>query len=143
MHEKESINAFFIFCYNTQNHEEWTKKYEKIKCLTNDPKILIKKFIEINKDYLIPNFKYENEEKEIIDFKLDFNNLNSNNKYSLKSAIREYDELVKSINKNGNKYGIFCRKTLKYLREDNCFNDFLETIKDEKAPFYVYIENIN
>ena len=142
LHEKESIKAFFIFCYNVKKHEEWTKKYEKIKCLTNNPKILLKKFIEINKDYLIPNFKYTDEEKEIIDFKLDFNNLNSKNKYALKSAKREYDELIKSINKNENKYNIFCMKMLKYLNEDNCFNEFIETLKDKNQLFYIYVQNI-
>ena len=142
LHEKESIRAFFIFCLNTKEHEGWIKKYEKIKCLTNDPKILIKQLIDINKDYLIPNFKYIDEKREIIDFKLDFKNLNSNNKFSLKSAKREYDELIKSINKNENKYNIFCMKTLKYLKEDKSFNEFMETLKDKNQLFYVYVENI-
>ena len=142
LHEKESIKAFFIFCHNKKKHEEWIKKYKKIKCLTNDPKILIKQFIEINKDYLIPNFKFGDENKEKIDFKFDFNNLKSNNKYSFKSAKREYDDLIKSINKNENKYNIFCMKILKYLNEDNFFIDFVETLKDKIQILYFYIENI-
>lgn len=33
-------------------------------------------------------------------------------------------------------------KMLKYLNEDNFFNDFIETLKDKNQLFYIYVENI-
>ena len=77
-----------------------------------------------------------------MDFYLNFNDLKSENKYSLKSVIRENKELLESISKNKNKYNIFCMKTLYYLKQENCLYDFQETIKKENAVFHKYIENI-
>ena len=38
---------------------------KKVKCLTSDPEILCKKLIELNEDYLFPNFNYyQNIKKE-------------------------------------------------------------------------------
>ena len=144
LHEKQSIKAFFIFCFKPELHEEWIKKYEKIKCLTNKPEILIKNFIDINKDYIFPHFNFKlNESKKIkINFDKNINELKSNNQFALKSTIREYNELIQTTNKNKNKYNIFCIKTLKYLKEEESFTEFLDTIKDENVVFYKYVEKI-
>ena len=145
LHENKSIKAFCVFCFNPQFHQEWVKKYEKIKCLTNDPITLTEKFIELNKEYLIPNFNYDEKiNKKKIDFDLNFNpkDLKPNNKFSLNSVLREFSDLNKSFNKNQNKYNIFCMKTLHYLKKENCFDDFIKTIKNENVPFYKYVENI-
>ena len=83
-----------------------------------------------------------NKKKKKMDFYLNFNDLKSENKYSLKSVIRENKELLESISKNKNKYNIFCMKTLYYLKQEICLYDFQETIKKENAVFHQYIENI-
>ena len=144
LHEKQSIKAFFIFCFKAELHQEWIKKYEKIKCIANEPNILIKNFVNINKDYLFPsfNYKYNDDEMIKINFDKNINELNSNNKFALKSTIREYNDMINTINKNKNKYNIFCMKTLKYLKEEEALNDFIESIKDENVVFYKYVENI-
>ena len=143
LHENKSIKAFFVFCYKPENHEKWTKKYEKIKCLTNEFEVLTKNFIEINKDYLIPIFKYdEDRKKKIINVDYNFDNLKSNNIFALQSVKRENNDTLKSINKNQNKYNIFCMKTLRYLKEEKCTKDFEDSIKDENAVFYKYVDTI-
>ena len=142
LHENQSIRAFLIFCFKPELHEKWIKKYEKVKCLTNESEILCQKLINLNENYLIPNFIYDEQKKKKMDFYLNFNDLKSENKYSLKSVIRENKELLESISKNKNKYNIFCMKTLYYLKQENCLYDFQETIKKENAVFHKYIENI-
>ena len=68
------IKYFFVYCENTELHENWTKKYKKIICLTSDPEILCLKLFEIN-DYFLPDFNYECKEN------IDLSNQNEN--YSL------------------------------------------------------------
>ena len=146
LHDNPSIKAFIIFCGKPKLHKEWSKKYEKIKCITNDPILLTEQFINLNKDYKIPVFNYNdsnNKMKIKIDFDLHFTNLKSKNTFSLNSILRENEDAMKSINKNVNKYNIFCMKTFHYLKnQDKCFDDFIESIKDEKAIFYRFIKNI-
>ena len=143
LQENKSIKAFFIFCNNPEKYEELSKKYEKIKIITNKHEELTKKSIDFNKDYSIPIFKYdENEVKKKCDFDFNFGGLKSKNNFALQSVLRESNELIKAINKNQNKYNIFCMKTLKYFKEEKCLKDFEETIKDENVVFYKYVENI-
>ena len=40
-------------------HETWAKKYKKVGCITSDAKIICKKLIDLNQNYIIPKFKYE------------------------------------------------------------------------------------
>ena len=55
------IKTFFVYCKNAEFHA-WAKKYDKVGYLTSDPEILCQKLIEINKNYLIPTFNYNNKE---------------------------------------------------------------------------------
>ena len=141
--QKDIIKAFFIFCFKPELYEELPKKYDKIKFISKDPIILLQKILELNKDYLIPNFNYyQNINKIEYDFDLDINNLQSHSKYALQSIIREKNEFYGAIEKDKNKYNIFCMKTLKYLKEEKTFEDFEETIKNENEVFYSYVDNI-
>ena len=142
LNDKEIINSFFIFCFKPELYQELPKKFPKIKYITKDPFILAKKIIEINKDYYIPNFIYKEEPKIKYELYLDLSNLESKNKYSLQSVLREKNELYETIRKDENKYNIFCLKTIKYLKSENALLDFEETIKDENAVFYKYVDNI-
>ena len=146
IHENRLIKAFIVFCYKPKIHKNWVKNYKKIKCLTKDPIKLTKTFIDLNKNYLIPVFNYNeinNNNKIKIDFDLHFTNLKSDNKFSIKSILRENEDAIKSINKNVNKYNIFCMKTYHYLKkEDNCYEYFIKTIKNKDAKFYEYVINI-
>ena len=58
LEKTECIYAFFIYCKKTELYEHLSKQISKVKCLTSNPEVLCKKFIEINKDYLYPHFKY-------------------------------------------------------------------------------------
>ena len=144
LHEKDSIKAFFIYSHGPGlDKEDWTKKYEKIKVITGEIEVLTKTFIEINKDYLIPNFKYDDEKKKKIDFDLShMNKLKSRNIFALKSVLRENIDLMKSIDNNKNKYNIFCMKTIHYIKSENILNIFKENKENENAVFYHFTENI-
>ena len=54
----ECIKAFFVYCQNTEFHEKWAKKIKKVRCITSDPEILCKKFLELNDEIAILNFNY-------------------------------------------------------------------------------------
>lgn len=54
----ECIKAFFVYCENTEFHEKWAKNIKKVKCITSDPEILCKKFIELNSEIAILNYNY-------------------------------------------------------------------------------------
>ena len=145
IHEKEIIKAFFIFCYKPELYKDLSKNYKKIYCVTKDPTILYKKIIEFNRDYLVPYFNFkdnDNENKKIYKFDLKVNNLESKNKFALQSIKREINDLSKSLEKNKNKYNIFCMKTYYYLKNEISFKEFEETIKDENVVFYKYVENM-
>ena len=143
LHDNISIKAFFIYRLISGLGEDWTKKYKKIKCITGKLEVLTKKLIEINRDYFIPNFKYDEEKKKKIDFDLNhINNLKSGNKFALRAVLRERHDLMKAINRNKNKYNIFCMKTIHYLNNENCVNIFKETKGNENAVFYHFVGNI-
>jgi len=145
IHEKELIKAFFIFCFKPELYKELSKKYGKIYCITKEPSILYKKIIEFNRDYLVPNFNYinnDNKNKIRYNFDLNDNNLESKNKFALQSIKREINDLNKSLEKIKNKYNIFCMKTYIYLKSENSLSEFEETIKDENVVFYKYVENM-
>jgi hypothetical protein len=145
IHEKELIKAFFIFCFKPELYKDLSKKYGKIYCLTKEPSILYKKIIEFNRDYLVPNFNFidnDNGNRTKYNFDLNDNNLESNNKFALQSIKREIKDFNKSLEKNKNKYNIFCMKTYYYLKSENSLSEFEETIKDENVIFYKYVENM-
>ena len=138
LEENQCIKAFFIYCWDVELHEKWVKNKKKVKCLTSDPEILCQKFIELNKEYLIPNFKYRNKESE--QFFFNFKKLKSKNKYALNSVKREIKNLIQLNNETKNKYKIFCIKSLHYLNSVECINDFKEPVADENSPLYYYVK---
>ena len=64
LEDNEHINAFFVYCWDTEIHKNWVKKYNKVKCLTSEPDILLENFVEINKNFIFPNFKYNDNYNE-------------------------------------------------------------------------------
>ena len=79
LEENQFIKAFFVYCTNIHVHKKWAKRKKKVECLASSSKILCQKLIELNKQYLIPNFKYSNEAKES-DFLFNLKELKSENK---------------------------------------------------------------
>ena len=126
----QCIKLFFIYCKNTKFHEKWATKIKKVGCLTSDPEILCQKFIEINKNYIIPKLNYKSEES----ISSSLNEISSEN--SLYSDSSKFKFILKAINKEKNKYYSFCIKTLNYLNSDEIENDFNETIEDN-SPLYL------
>ena len=106
----ECIKYFFIYCQNTEIHENWTKKYKKIVCLTSDPEILCLKLFEVN-DYFIPNFNYKSEEN---------NDLLNPNKNSLM-----------------NKYNKLCIKIINYIEGNEIKNDMKEASTENNSFLYL------
>ena len=114
LEDNEYIKAFFVYCWNTELHKNWAKKYEKVKCLTSDPHILLKKFVEINKNYKFPKFRYNyynNENNEEDELLFDFDKIKVNNEFALNSIKRELKTFIETKNRNKNQY--------KFLYENN------------------------
>ena len=74
----------------------------------------------MNKRYLIPNFKYKDDEKKNILF--DLRIIDSENIFAKKSVIRQIKEAKEYEKKN--LYNKFCIKSLHYLSGDQYENDF-------------------
>ena len=142
LEQNECINAFFVFCWNAELYEEQIKKIKKLKCLTSDIEILRKKFVEINKNYIFPNFKYNNIDKINLldDFHFIYNsgNLQSENEFALNSVKREIKNHLKEINKIRNRYNNFCLKSYNYLKREKCIKDFKESVPDDNHEFLLY-----
>ena len=132
----QCIKSFFIFRMNTKLQEKWAINRKKVMCLTSDPEILCKKFIELNNKYLIPNFKYK--DIKINDILFNFKKINSDNKYALNSVKREIKSLIEKKTNSNKRYNNFCMKSYLYLNGDKYENDFKEPVKDENSPFYLY-----
>ena len=107
------IKSFFIYCRNTKYHE-WANKTKKVGCLTSDPVVLCQKFIELNKNYIIPEFNYETKD-DIFSLSEDLVKKNSPLK-----------KLIEINNFERNKYNIFCIKMLNYLNSDEILIDITE-----------------
>ena len=139
----QCIYAFFIYCKKTELYENLSKQISKVKCVTSNPEILCKKFIEINKEYLFPNFKYnysyeENDYDDYINL-WNLKKLESENKFALNSIEREIKIATQNLNKTKNKYNNFCIKAIKYLSNENCIKDFKEPVEDENSILYLYV----
>ena len=139
LEENQFIKAFFVYCMNADLHKKWAKNKKKVECITSSPEILCQKLIELNKQYLIPNFKYSNETKKVSDFLFNLKELKSENKYALNSVKREINQLIKTEKKTKNNYAIFCMKSLHYLNSENCIRDFKEPVENENFPWYLYL----
>ena len=116
----DCIKEFLIFCGNVTFHEQWTKKFKKILCLTSNPETLCKKLIELNKPYIIPNFNYKNKDNKLSNLK-EINRKMLFDSFSpkLTSLIKVNDDKIEK-----NKYNIFCIKSLVYLNSNGIENDF-------------------
>ena len=146
LEQNKCINAFFVYCWNTELHKNWTKNIKKVKCLTSDPDILKQKFIELNKNYIFPIFRYDNmdininKSKDAFDFLLNLKDIDSENEYALNSVKREIKILANNINKSKNKYNNFCMKAIHYLETKNCINDYRQPVPDENSILYHYVK---
>ena len=128
----ECIKSFFIFCRNPDFHK-WANNMKKVGCITSDPKILCQKFIDLNKNYIFPNFNFRSKTYNAYNdtiLNLDNNNLEDN--FDIKSSSVKF--LVKSKNKLKNKYNILCVKLLNYLNGNEILNDMKEGLTDLKSP---------
>ena len=60
LEEKQCIKAFFFYNWNTELHKQLEKKTKKMQNIASNPEILCQKLIELNKEYLIQDFNYNN-----------------------------------------------------------------------------------
>ena len=103
------------------------QKYNKIGCLTSSPEILCQKFIELNKNYIIPNFNYQSKENQLANL----NGINSENLFSHCSP--EFKLMIKEKNKKSDKFAKFCMKSINYLNSKNIERDITEN--SQISPF--------
>ena len=130
----QCIKAFFIYCQNPEIHE-WAKKIKKVKCLTSDPEVLCKKFIELNKTYFCPNFNYI--KKEDKDNSLHINEINSEYSFHSNSILK--NPLIRNMNKIRNKYNNLCIHILNYLDRGDAMNDLKTTYNDDSNIIFKII----
>ena len=119
----ECIKAFFVYCENTEFHEKWAKKIKKVVCITSNPEILCKKFLELNDEIAILHFNYG----------IDGDVLSMINDVILKKLFDfyspEFSALLLSKIKKNNKYYKFCIKSLDYLNSEEYEEDLHETME--------------
>ena len=120
------IKSFFIYCMNTKYHEKWANQIKKVGCLTSDPEILCQKFIEFNKNYIIPNFNYKSKENNDI-----LLNLNKKSSEDLALINIPLKLIIDYKNRSKNKYNNLCIKIINYLNGDEIENDFKEALTNE------------
>ena len=151
--ENNSIKSFFIYCHNTKLHESWAKNIKKVGCITSNPEILCQKFIDINNSYYIPNFNYNNKEKNNNILSIENKNFGEIRAYSSSISLKEIFEREK--NSRMEKYNNVCIKILHYL-DDEFYNDFKETnfegdnplistlnlLKNNELAFQLHINNL-
>ena len=141
LEQNQCIYCFFVYCKNIEEHEKWTKNIPKVKYVTSNPEILCKELIELNKDYLFPNFNYgqnitkeKNNEDHLFSWNL--KKLTSENEFALNSVKREIKVIVNTINKTKNLYSKFCIKSINYLNSEKCLKDYKEPIPNESSFHY-------
>ena len=96
--------------------------------VTSNPEILCQKLIEINKNYIIPNFNYQCKEN-IIDNISNLNEKNSENLFEIN--FNSVKQLVNQKNKQLNKYNNSCIKVLNYLNRNDIIHDFEESMLNQ------------
>ena len=126
----DCIKAYFIFCNDTANHKKWAKKFKKVECITSNIEIICQKFIEINKNYIIPNFNYK--KKDNLYSSLNYISSNNANDH-FSSTIKKILEVKR---KDENKYSSFCIKLYNYLRNNDIEKHFMEIGENDKSPAY-------
>ena len=129
LEKNNCIKSFFIYCNNTESHEEWAKKIKKVGCITSDLEILCQKFIEINKSYFIPNFNYDRKTNDNI--LINNSEINFENMLSFNSPL--ITSITKTKNKRKNKYNNFCVKLFNYLNGNEIMNDLKEAMRERNS----------
>ena len=129
----ECIKTFFIYCRNPEFHKEWAKNRKKIGCITSNPEILCQKLIELNKDYIIPNFNYQCETND--DMLSDLNKKNSEIKLDTKTS--KLKPIIIRKNKEKNKYNNYCMKVINYFNQEEALNNFNKIMKGKYSPIYL------
>ena len=142
LEQNQCIYCFFVYCKNIEEHEKWTKNIPKVKCITSNPEILCKELIELNKDYLFPNFNYgqnitKEKNNEDYLFLWSLKELTSENEFSMNSVKREIRDNAIIISKSKNIYTKFCIKSLNYLNSEKCIKDYREP---NENPLYHHLE---
>ena len=135
LEEFQCIQTFFIYCWNTELHEKWANKRKKVGCITSSPEILCQKFIELNKKYIIPNFKYKDIKSN--DFEINLNEIKTKNKFALNAVKISLNSILETVDNLKSKYNNFCIKSLHYLNGDKYKNDFKEPV-EENPHLYFY-----
>ena len=90
----DCIKSFFIYYNDIKLNELWVKNNKKVGCITSSLEILCKKFIEINENYIIPNFNYKY--NAISGFNLNLNGENPEKILNINSPFLKV--LIKHIN---------------------------------------------
>ena len=133
----ECIKSFFIFCENVKVHEKWANKIKKVGCITSEPEILCQKFIEINKDYIIPNFNYQRKKDE--------DNVDILNRKYIEKDICFESAKIKSIfiskKKERNIYNNLCIKLYNYLKSKEFEEDLNKLLTGKLSLFFKTIFN--
>ena len=142
LEQNQCIYCFFVYCKNIEEHEKWTKNIPKVKYVTSNPEILCKELIELNKDYLFPNFNYgqnitKEKNNEDYLFLWSLKELTSENEFSMNSVKREIRDNAIIISKSKNIYTKFCIKSLNYLNSEKCIKDYREP---NENPLYHHLE---
>ena len=101
----------------------------------SNPQLLCQKLIELNKGYLVPNFKYKDENQ--IDILLNFKLMDSKNKLAMNSVKREIENLKEIKKKLLKKYDKFLIKSLHYLSGNEYENDFQKPV-ESTTNLYLY-----
>ncbi len=142
IHNNPHIKAFIVFCQNLEAHKPWAKKYEKILAVVNSRLAVYAILLNENKLYLNSNYMYRINSLNIKNFAIDLKKIQKtdSNKYAFTSLERENKAVLTYINRNGNKYNLFCLKTIAFFKKflsTNEFNDdFLKNTIVLMALFY-------
>ena len=119
----DCIKSFFIYCYDVKFNEIWAKNIKKVGCITSSPEILCKKFIEINENYIIPNFNYKCSANNYV-------NLNEENPEEIFNINSIYLKILIENNiLKKNKYNNFCLKLINYLNGDESKKNLNEELE--------------
>jgi len=127
----QNIKSLFIYTDCTDRYDGFASQFEEVGCITSELHILCEKLIELNKNYIIPNFNYKSQISEDILFEK-----NSEPVFKIKSESLRFIEEEKSEPKN--EYNNLCIKFIKYLDGDEIENDFYETEEENYFPLYFY-----
>ena len=126
------IKSFFIFSSNVKVHKKWAKNIKKVGCITSSSEELCQKLIEINKNYIIPNFNYKTQEN----ISCYLNEINAELKFDSQISGLKILYVYSKIGEK-NELSKFYLKSLNYLNSDEIQKDFKETNNKRNLIFYL------